>query len=646
MFEYKSNMYLPFRHDGTVKESMLNSPSSNLLDSTSTGWPFGTTFSTQSGSNPVFHHSGSIQGLHNVHGNYSMPNMPTSISTSGFGGLPSGGVHQPSGSHSTGRFASNNLPVALSQLSHGGLHSHTGITNRGGSGVSPLTSNAGPRITSSAGNIMGAAGAAGGSLGRAISLGGGQSPVSGSTRAGTGGIGVQGPGRPMNSVPQQATTQVVSLLGNTFSSSLGAANTGQTIMGNGHQVSMGLANDLNSNDSAPFDINDFPQLTSRPNSSGGAQGQLASIRKQGLSVNSLAQQNQEFSIQNEDFPALPGFKGGNVDFAMDLHQKDHHENALALMQSHHYQMGGRSAGFSLGGSYASHHQQQQQQEIRSGLPTNGAGGSFAAIANSADLMHLHGTDLFPSTHGQASYHSQVVPGLRSGVPTNIMPGIGSYDHLLQQYHPHPHHHNHSQFRHVPSVNPPSKEHLLKSMHGLQGAPDAFGLLGLLSVIRMSEPDLTTLALGIDLTTLGLNLNSRDNLYRTFASPWADGPAKGEPEYTLPQCYSQQALRLQPGYFTKFSQETLFYIFYSMPNDEAQLFAASELYRKGWFYHKELRLWLLHSPHVDLLAKTNTYERGTYLFFDPNLWEFGQKENYVLHYEMVEKKPQLPQAAEL
>jgi len=82
------------------------------------------------------------------------------------------------------------------------------------------------------------------------------------------------------------------------------------------------------------------------------------------------------------------------------------------------------------------------------------------------------------------------------------------------------------------------------MHGLQGAPDAFGLLGLLSVIRMSEPDLTTLALGIDLTTLGLNLNSRDNLYRTFASPWVDGPAKGEPKYTLPQCYSQQALRLQ------------------------------------------------------------------------------------------------------
>ena len=38
--------------------------------------------------------------------------------------------------------------------------------------------------------------------------------------------------------------------------------------------SMGMLNDVNSNDSSPFDINDFPQLTSRPSSAGGPQGQL------------------------------------------------------------------------------------------------------------------------------------------------------------------------------------------------------------------------------------------------------------------------------------------------------------------------------------------------------------------------------------
>lgn len=71
-----------------------------------------------------------------------------------------------------------------------------------------------------------------------------------------------------------ASTQMVSLLGNTFSSSVGVGNSGQPLMGNGHQNSMGLANDLNSNDTSPYDINEFPQLTSRPNSSGGPQGQL------------------------------------------------------------------------------------------------------------------------------------------------------------------------------------------------------------------------------------------------------------------------------------------------------------------------------------------------------------------------------------
>lgn len=35
-----------------------------------------------------------------------------------------------------------------------------------------------------------------------------------------------------------------------------------------------------------------------------------SLRKQGLGP--IVQQNQEFSIQNEDFPALPGFKGSYI----------------------------------------------------------------------------------------------------------------------------------------------------------------------------------------------------------------------------------------------------------------------------------------------------------------------------------------------
>lgn len=42
--------------------------------------------------------------------------------------------------------------------------------------------------------------------------------------------------------------------------------------------SMGMLNDMNSNDGAPFDINDFPQLSSRPNSAGAPQGQLGNLQ--------------------------------------------------------------------------------------------------------------------------------------------------------------------------------------------------------------------------------------------------------------------------------------------------------------------------------------------------------------------------------
>ena len=57
--------------------------------------------------------------------------------------------------------------------------------------------------------------------------------------------------------------------------------------------------------------------------------------------------------------------------------------------------------------------------------------------------------------------------------------------------------------------------------------DQFGMIGLLTFIRAAEtdPNLVSLALGADLTTLGLNLNSEVNLYPTFGGPWAETPCR-------------------------------------------------------------------------------------------------------------------------
>ncbi|XP_071737896.1 probable NOT transcription complex subunit VIP2 isoform X2 [Rutidosis leptorrhynchoides] len=633
---------------GLLNNSSLNRSASNLQDNIS-GQPFSTSFSAQSGApSPVFQHSGSIQGLHNIHGSFNLSNMQGTLGSrnSAMANVPSSGLQQPSVNLSSGRFTSN-IPGGLSQINS---HGHPGLANRGGMGVvgnqgfgsssnavggsipgvlptsaaigsrnavpgvgvSPVLGNSSPRITSSAGNIIG-----GGNVGRSINTGGGlsmpglSSRLSLNTNSGSGHVGMQGSNRLMGASPQ-----VMSMFGNSYHSGGGPLSQNHVNSLN----SMGMMNDVNHNDGSPFDLNEFPQLSSRPSSSGGAQGQIGSLRKHGLGVSPIVQQNQEFSIQNEDFPALPGFKGGNGDFGLDLHQKEQiQDNNASMMQSPHFSMG-RSSGFNLGGTFSTQRPQQQ---------------------SNLDLHHLHGSDMFQGSN--SSFHSQAsgLPsvGLRPLNSQNAVSGIGSYDQFVQQYPPQQ---TQSQFR-LQQMSGSGQSYRDQGMKSLQAAPDRFGLLGLLSVIRMSDPDLTSIALGIDLTTLGLNLNSAENLHRTFGSPWSDEPIKGDPDFTVPQCYyAKEAPGLNQRYFSKLQLNTLFYTFYSMPRDEAQLYAANELYNRGWFYHRELRVWFMRAGNMEPLVKTNAYERGSYIWFDPNTWETTRKDNFVVYYEMVDKRPSLPQ----
>ncbi|CAM8879145.1 unnamed protein product [Rhodiola kirilowii] len=648
--------------------SSLNGSASNLPDST--GRPFQPSYSGLSGAaSPGFHHSGSLQGMQNIHGSFSVPNIPGALASrnSTMNGVPSAGMQQATGGLGGGRFMSSNLTGGLSQMSHGSSVGHSGVTGRGGLslvgshgyntntngvggsipgvlpasatsgnrsaipglGVSPMLNNTGQRIASSMGNMVGA-----GSVGRSISSGGGMnitghaSRLNLSANSGTGSLNIPGSNRLMGGGLQQASPQGISMLGNSYLSQ----NNFQAM---NSLSSMGMLGDMNNNESSPFDLNDFPQLSSRPSSAGGHQQQIGSMRKQGLGV---GQQNQEFSIQNEDFPALPGFKGGNNDYAMDLHQKDQlHDNAASMMSQHF--TAGRSTGFNIGGNYSTH---RPQQHPSSG---SGSGVNFSQL-NNQDLLHLHGSEMFPSS--QSNFHAQSNGlsgiGLRPLGSSNTVSGMASYDHLIQQYQQQQQQ-NQSQYRlpQMSSTGQLYRDQGAKSVQASQPTPDPFGLLGLLSVVRMSDPGLTSLAIGVDLTTLGLNLNSAENLHKTFSSPWSDEPAKGDPEFSVPQCYyGKPPPPLHPSHFSKFQLETLFYIFYSMPKDEMQLYAANELYNRGWFYHRENRLWLTRVPNSESLVKTTTYERGPYLCFDPNTFDTIRKDNFVVHYEMVEKRPALPQ----
>ena len=73
--------------------------------------------------------------------------------------------------------------------------------------------------------------------------------------------------------------------------------------------------------------------------------------------------------------------------------------------------------------------------------------------------------------------------------------------------------------------------------------------------------------------------------------------------------------MSPG---KFKEETLFYVFYSMPQEEAQFIAADELYSRGWFWHRRVKLWMISAPNASQPQKTGRGERGSYLVFDPTV----------------------------
>jgi len=176
--------------------------------------------------------------------------------------------------------------------------------------------------------------------------------------------------------------------------------------------------------------------------------------------------------------------------------------------------------------------------------------------------------------------------------------------------------------------------------------DQYGIVGLFAFIKAAEsdPTLDHLALGTDLTTLGLNLNSPDNLYHKFQSPFSRQPCRLQDiDYFVPSEYLTNAHirdKLAPIKLNRYGEDLLFYVFYSNPGDVLQLAAAAELYNRDWRYHKEERLWITRAPGIEPRMKASTYEQGTYYYFDCQNWRKVAKE-FHLEYDKLEERPHLP-----
>lgn len=171
----------------------------------------------------------------------------------------------------------------------------------------------------------------------------------------------------------------------------------------------------------------------------------------------------EFQMSNEDFPALPGTQMSDGIMTSS-------SSSQQLNMNHN--LGGNTNSSVTGGG--------------SGMGSI-TGGSLDCVPNSVDVKNHHlntsgSNDLQNDSVAQEKAFKRGIQTSPDGMVTNI-PGS--------------------------MVN------------------NQFGMVGLLTFIRAAEsnPNLVTLAMGQDLTGLGLNLNSQENLYPTFGGPFSDQPCR-------------------------------------------------------------------------------------------------------------------------
>lgn len=185
-------------------------------------------------------------------------------------------------------------------------------------------------------------------------------------------------------------------------------------------------------------------------------------------------------------------------------------------------------------------------------------------------------------------------------------------------------------RHSPRQHVPQEPILRPVQQILQSPVDNWDLKSLLLNIQayLNNGDKGDLMFGVDLSDLGVDVESNAPLYPSLVAPWTEPrdpnarPPRIEEAWHTPACYHVQAKPIETK-LSDLAEETLFYIFYSQPQDVVQLEVAAELYlNRNYRYHMEHGLWFnsdqlcqinlhtLDKSHPNLVA-------GPFQVHDPN-----------------------------
>lgn len=273
-------------------------------------------------------------------------------------------------------------------------------------------------------------------------------------------------------------------------------------------------------------------------------------------------EQSEFQMSNEDFPALPGTQ----------HQPQQHS-------AQHQQGGGNNDQGSVSGLLMGGGNVNAGGGALGNIGEGSGGGSGAGGGgNNSGSLSNNGGGLMGGISGTTNGAGMVVGSAMMGMELQEGGGVGGSGGgggMLDK----------------------QQQLLMKrtavGSGGVQTSPDGkvtnipasmvnnqYGMVGLLTFIRESDPNLVSLAMGQDLTTLGLNLNSSEKLFPSFGGPFADQPCRPQdidfhvpPEYLVNMSIRE---KLSPFQLKKYKDDLLFFLFYTNVGDAMQVLVAEEL----------------------------------------------------------------------
>ncbi|KAF8315589.1 hypothetical protein DL93DRAFT_834752 [Clavulina sp. PMI_390] len=383
------------------------------------------------------------------------------------------------------------------------------------------------------------------------------------------------------------------------------------------------------------DLRDFPALGSSamnaPNPLASTNGNTYAAQA-GTAVGASNTGNPSTGFGPDDFPALGQAQG-------DIHSTGPHGLAGP---SNGQELGHRSS--LLGGvpttqqraTPSSEAQQRQQlaQQYQNQMLKGYAQKDGKSASNPALAPNQYNWSQQPQGAPQSS-HSNIAPDLlASHPPPGMGPGSQGAGNIqsTQQGQSQP------QQPQDPSQNSAVTQVPVQQV--LASPADRWGLLGFLNLLRSKDPDTAMMGVGTDLSLAGFELQTHEPIYPSFITPWSDASAVQtiEPDFHVPNVYNVHPPVPGPNKAGSFSDETLFFMFYSTPRDVLQEVAAQELHNRNWRFHKEGHMWLTKESGTAPSQKGPNFERGVYTFFDPDSWERVKKDVVVMYDALEERAP--------